>query len=216
MSTHEAVPRTEMSRLREKASTDVAALHALLESALVAHVGLVADDHPVVLPVAFALHDGGLVVHGSTGSRWMRLLAEGAPACVSVTAVDGLVVARSTFESSLHYRSAVAFGRFTAVTGPEKQRALDRIVERLIPGRLDETRPSTKREVAATLVLAMPLDRWSLKVSDGWPEDTAEDVAGPAWAGVLPLGTRYGAPQPAPDLREGIPVPPSVQRLSGT
>jgi hypothetical protein len=144
----------------------------------------------------------------------MRALAEGADACVTVTALDAVVVARSAFESSFQYRSAVVFGRFTALAGAEKAAALDVLVEKLIPGRTAEVRASSPRELAATLVLAMPLEQWSLKVSDKWPEDEPDDVAGDAWAGGVPMRTSYGTPRPAPDLRDGIEVPRSVQRLA--
>jgi nitroimidazol reductase NimA-like FMN-containing flavoprotein (pyridoxamine 5'-phosphate oxidase superfamily) len=208
------VPNTRITRLPEKSVTDRDVLDALLDTALVAHVGLVADGHPVVVPTAVARRGDDLLVHGSTGSRWMRLLAEGVPACVTVTAVDGIVVARSTFESSLHYRSAVLFGTFTTVRQDELAVHLSTLVEKLIPGREREARPSSRKELSATLALAMPIGTWSLKVSDGWPDDDPEDVAGDSWAGVVPMRTSYGAPRPAPDLREGIPVPGSVRALS--
>ena len=207
------VPTTRITRLPEKAVAERDALDALLDTATVAHVGLVEDGHPVVIPTAFARDGDRLLVHGSTGSRWMRLLADGAPACISVTALDGVVVARSAFESSLHYRSAVLFGLLTPVGASDLERALDVLVDRLIPGRSTEVRRSSPRELAATLLLTMPIDQWSLKVSDGWPEDEQADIDGPAWAGVVPLRSSYGEPRPAPDLRVGTQVPPSVRRL---
>ncbi|MEJ7756791.1 MAG: pyridoxamine 5'-phosphate oxidase family protein [Nocardioidaceae bacterium] len=208
------MPTTHITRLPEKGVHDRTQLDALLDEALVAHVGLVADGHPVVIPTAIARDNDTALVHGSTGSRWMRLLAGGAPTCVTVTALEALVVARSAFESSMHYRSAVLFGRFTALSGPAKLSALDVLVEALIPGRTRELRASTDKELAATVVLAMPIEQWSLKVSDGWPEDTAEDVAGDAWAGVVPLLHGVGTPDAAPDLRPGIDLPPSVRALA--
>jgi hypothetical protein len=143
----------------------------------------------------------------------MRLLADGAPTCLAVTALDGVVVARSAFESSLHYRSAVLFGRCSALAADERERALDLITEALIPGRTAELRRPTRRELDATLVLALPIAEWSLKVSAGWPDDPPEDVAGDAWAGVVPVERRYGRPRPAPDLGAGIAVPKSVRSL---
>jgi nitroimidazol reductase NimA-like FMN-containing flavoprotein (pyridoxamine 5'-phosphate oxidase superfamily) len=143
----------------------------------------------------------------------MRALAAGAPTCLAVTALDGVVVARSAFESSLHYRSAVLFGRCRTLADDEKAAALDLVTEALIPGRTAEIRRPTRRELEATLVLALPIAEWSLKVSAGWPDDPAEDVEGDAWAGVVPLQRRYGAARPAPDLRDGIALPPSVERL---
>lgn len=137
-------------------------------------------------------------------------LAAGSRAVVSITAVDGIIVARSALESSLAYRSAVIFGTFERLTVVDKASALDAITHRLIPGRLDEVRPTTDKELAATLVLAMPITQWSLRVSDGWSEDNDDDVAGPAWAGQITFGERSTVIHPAPDLRAGITVPPSV------
>jgi nitroimidazol reductase NimA-like FMN-containing flavoprotein (pyridoxamine 5'-phosphate oxidase superfamily) len=206
--------RTSITRLREKARTDRASLDALLDTALVGHFALTTDDgHPVVIPTAVVRDGDRVLAHGSTGSRWMRALAAGAPTCLAVTALDGLVVARSAFESSLHYRSAVLFGRCAPIEAADKPAALDRITEALLPGRTAEIRRPTRRELDATLVLALPITEWSLKVSDRWPDDEAEDIAGDAWAGVVPLGTAHGAPRPAPDLRAGIEVPASVRRL---
>ncbi len=206
-------PSTRITRLPEKGVTDRQALDALLDEEYVGHVGLVRDGQPVVVPTAIARDGDRLVVHGSTGAGWMRALADGADACVTVTRLDAVVVARSAFESSMHYRSAVLFGRFTALEGDDKARALDVVVEKLIPGRGVEVRPSTAKELAATLVLAMPIETWSLKVSDGWPDDPPSDVDGDAWAGVVPLRLTPGDPLPAPDLRPGIDVPPSVHGL---
>ena len=209
--------RTTITRLREKARTDRAALDALLDATHVGHFALVAPDgHPVVIPSAIARDGDWVLAHGSTGSRWMRVLAEGAPASLAVTALDGLVVARSAFESSLHYRSAVLFGSCTPVAADERAAALDLITEALFPGRTAEIRRPNERELSATLVLALPITEWSLKVSDGWPEDPAEDVEGDAWAGVVPLVSSYGEPRPAPDLRPGIDVPPSVRALNSS
>jgi nitroimidazol reductase NimA-like FMN-containing flavoprotein (pyridoxamine 5'-phosphate oxidase superfamily) len=207
------VPNTRMTRMPEKGVTDVRELHALLDEAYVAHVGVVRDGHPVVVPTGMARDGDRLLVHGSTGSGWMRLLADGADACVTVTALDGIVVARSAFESSFHYRSALVFGRFTVLDGAAKRAALDVLVEHLVPGRSAEVRASSNRELAATLVLGLPLETWSLRVSDKWPEDEPDDVEGDAWAGVVPMRTVFSDPLPAPDLRAGIPVPPSVRAL---
>jgi nitroimidazol reductase NimA-like FMN-containing flavoprotein (pyridoxamine 5'-phosphate oxidase superfamily) len=205
--------RTAMTRLPEKGSASRAALDALLDASKVGHFALSTDDGPVVIPTAIARDGDRVLAHGSTGSRWMRMLADGAPTCLAVTAFEGLVVARSAFESSMHYRSAVLFGRCSAVRGAAAAPALDVITEHLIPGRVAELRRPTAKELAATLVLELPIEQWSLKISDKWPEDLAEDVAGDAWAGVLPLVSGHGVPRPAPDLRAGIPVPKSVRRI---
>jgi uncharacterized protein len=207
--------RTDITRLREKACTDRDELNALLDSVHVGHFGLAADDgHPVVVPTAVVRDCDRVLLHGSTGSRWMRRLATGVPTSLAVTAFDGLVVARSAFESSIHYRSAVLFGRCAPLDDAEKLSALDLVTDALIPGRVAELRRPNAAELAATLVLSMPIVEWSLKVSAGWPDDPDDDVAGDAWAGVVPLVTSYGTPHAAPDLRPGVPVPLSVQGLA--
>ena len=206
------------TRLPEHASSDRAALDRLLDSALVGHFGLVAEDGtPVVIPTAVIRDGDRVLAHGSTGSRWMRRLASGVPTALAVTSYDGLIVARSAFESSIRYRSAVVFGRCATVSDDDdddKERVLDLVTERLLPGRVAEVRRPSKAELAATLVLALPLDDWSLKVSDGWPEDEQADIDGPAWAGVVPLSMSYDDPLAAPDLAAGIDVPPSVRGLT--
>jgi nitroimidazol reductase NimA-like FMN-containing flavoprotein (pyridoxamine 5'-phosphate oxidase superfamily) len=185
-----------------------------LDATLIGHVGLVVDGHPLVVPTAIARDGDRVLIHGSTGSGWLRRVATGADVCLTVTALDGLVIARSAFESSMHYRSAVLFGRLDPVPDSAAEAALDRLTETMLPGRSAEVRRPTPRELSATLVLALPIERWSLKISAGWPDDPPDDVAGPAWAGVVPLHTTPGPPQTAPDLRSGIVVPPSVQRWS--
>jgi hypothetical protein len=207
--------RTAITRLPEYASADREALDRLLDEQIMGHVGLVRPDgYPVVLPTAIARDGGRLLLHGSTGSPWMRAAASGAPVCVQVTAADAIIVARSAFESSLRYRSAVLFGVCESLDGEQKQAALDVLTEHLIPGRTQEVRRPTAKELAATLVLALPIAEWSLKVSDGWSEDPESDIAGDAWAGVLPIVTGYGEPAAAPDLRPGIAVPVSVSQLT--
>ncbi|WP_319458004.1 MULTISPECIES: pyridoxamine 5'-phosphate oxidase family protein [unclassified Mycobacterium] len=210
-------PSTKITRLSEKQTTSRDDLDELLASTPLATIALVRDGHPVVFPTGFARIGDELVIHGSTGSPWMRALAEGAPAAVSVTALDGVVVARSAFESSFRYRSAALFGVFEPIPDADKVRYLEEVTDRFIPGRVAELRTSTRKELAATMALRMPItvDNWSLKVSAGWPEDPDEDVAGPAWAGVVPMTVSYGVPLSAPDLTVGIPLPESVRLLSG-
>jgi uncharacterized protein len=186
-------------------------LQRLIADARVAHVALVAEGAPVVIPTAVVYHDGDVLLHGSTGSKWLRLVAQGIPVSVAITAIDGLVVARSAFESSIHYRSAVLFGTCGPAANPEE--ALDLLTDGLIPGRIAEVRRPTAKEVAATLALRLSITEWTLKVSDGWPDDPADDVAGTAWAGVVPLVTRFADPIPAPDLRDDIAEPASVAAL---
>jgi nitroimidazol reductase NimA-like FMN-containing flavoprotein (pyridoxamine 5'-phosphate oxidase superfamily) len=208
--------RTAVTRLRDRQRFDRADLDALLDEVHVGHIAFAGDDGlPSVLPTAVVRDGDRLLIHGSTGAPWLRRLATGVAACVAVTATDALVVARSAFESSIRYRSAVLYGPFTELPPAEKAAALDLLTEALLPGRVAEVRRPAERELAATLVLALPIGEWSLKVSDGWPEDPAEDVAGDAWAGIVPLRRGYEPPRPAPDLRPGIPVPGSVRALAG-
>jgi nitroimidazol reductase NimA-like FMN-containing flavoprotein (pyridoxamine 5'-phosphate oxidase superfamily) len=211
-------PSTEVSRLSEKQSSSRSELDDLLDSTPLATVALVRDGHPVIFPTGFARVGDELVIHGSTGSPWMRALSTGSAAAVAVTTVDGVMVARSGFESSFRYRSAVLFGVFERVPDADKVTYLDRLTDSFIPGRSAELRPSTRRELAATLPLRMPIgeDNWSLKIGGGWPEDPDEDVAGDAWAGVVPMTVHYGAPLAAPDLRPGIPLPESVRLMTGS
>ena len=193
-------------------------LDELLDSTPLATIALVRDGHPVVFPTGFARVDDDLVIHGSTGSPWMRALGSGVPAAVSVTSVDGVLVARSGFESSFHYRSAAVFGVFEKIGGSEKVRYLDALVESFIPGRVAELRTSTRKELAATMALRLSIGdaNWSLKISDGWPEDPESDIASGVWAGVVPMTVGYGAPRVAPDVPPGTPLPPSVRALSNT
>jgi nitroimidazol reductase NimA-like FMN-containing flavoprotein (pyridoxamine 5'-phosphate oxidase superfamily) len=208
--------RTTITRLARKARQQRAELDQLLDAVHIGHFALVADDgHPVVLPTVVVRDGDRVLAHGSTGSGWLRRLAAGAPTSLAVTAFDALVVARSAFESSMRYRSAVLFGRCTPINEPDsKRQAMDAITEALIPGRIQEVRASTAKELAAVQVLALPIDEWSLKVSEGWPDDPDDDVAGSAWAGVVPVVQQYGEPMRAPDLRAGIDLPDSVRRLT--
>ena len=210
------VARTDVRRLPEKQVRDVEELHAILDEALHASVGITVDGQPFVLPMACARDGDQLLLHGSTGSRLMRALVSGAPLCVSVTHLDGLVYARSAFESSMRYRSATVLGVATEVPTDARLRALEVLTEHLLPGRWDELRAPLPKELAATTVLRVPLDEWSVKVSDGFAEDPPEDLDQPVWAGVVPLGVVAGTPVDAPDLAPGRPAPSHVRerRLS--
>src|SRR6185437_81336 len=172
---------------------------------------------PVIFPTGFARIGDDVVIHGSTGSPWLRALSAGAAAAVSVTTLDGVLVARSGFESSFHYRSAALFGVFEQVPDADKLGLLEVLTDAFIPGRVAELRPSSRKELAATLALRLAIgdDNWSLKVSAGWPEDPEEDVAAGAWAGVVPLTVGYGTPQRAPDCDPATPVPASVLAMTG-
>lgn len=205
--------RTTPSRYPDRVTRDRAALDALLDGTVLGHVGLVVDDAPVVIPTGIARDGDRVLLHGSTGSGWMRRVAASAPICLEVTALDAVVVARTGFESSFRYRSALLFGSCTALDGDDKEAGLARITDRLIPGRAAEVRASSRKELAATLLLALPIEEWTLKASQNWPDDLAEDVAGDAWAGIVPVREVYGPALSAPDLRDRIPVPASVTGL---
>ena len=199
--------RTRVRRIPEKAVEDRDVVERILDAGLVAHVGVVdSSGQPYVVPVAYAREGNRLLFHGSTGSRLFRLLADGAPTCVTVTLLDGLVLARSAFESSMHYRGVMALGTCTVLDGDERDDALRRISDHLLPGRWDDIRPPSKKELAATLVLAMPLDEVSAKVSDQMPDDAPEDLDRPVWGGIVPIRETFGAPVPD-ELGAAYPVP---------
>lgn len=210
-------PSTTVSRLPEKQRTSRTELDELLDSTPLATIALIRDGHPVIFPIGFARIGDELVIHGSTGSPWLRQLADGVPAAVSVTALDGVMVARCGFESSFRFRSAVLFGTFERIGDEDKVGYLDQLVDTFIPGRVAELRASSRKELAATMALRMPIgdDNWSLKVGGGWPEDSDEDIAAGVWAGVVPLTTVYGDPERSPDCDAAIPVPPSVRAMRG-
>src|SRR6478672_7410397 len=190
----EPTERTTVRRLPEKAVMDRSVLDAILDEALVAHLGVTEGDQPFVLPMACARDVDSLLLHGSTGSRLMRTLASGAPVCVSVTHLDGLVYARSAFESSMRYRSATVLGSASEVGADDKLRALEVLTEHLLPGRWAELRAPRAKELAATSVLRVPLDEWSVKVGDGFPDDPDEDLDEPVWARVVPMRVAYDDP----------------------
>jgi uncharacterized protein len=208
--------RTTVRRLPEKQRHDRAELEAVLDAGRVAHVAVLDAAQPFVLPLAYARDGDRLLLHGSTGSRLFRSLAAGAATCATVTLYDGLVLARSAFESSMHYRCAMVLGRCRPLAASEKPAVLQRLTEGLLAGRWAEVRPASAKELAATAVLELPLDEWSVKVSDSPPEDPPEDVGLPIWAGTVPLRTSYGQPVAAPDLPPGIPLPRSVLRAVGS
>ncbi|HNF06490.1 MAG TPA: pyridoxamine 5'-phosphate oxidase family protein [Mycobacterium sp.] len=210
-------PSTTVSRLPEKQRTSRTELDELLDSTPLATIALIRDGHPVIFPIGFARIGDELVIHGSTGSPWLRQLADGVAAAVSVTTLDGVMVARCGFESSFRFRSAVLFGTFERIGDEDKVGYLDQLVDTFIPGRVAELRASSRKELAATMALRMPIadDNWSLKVGGGWPEDSDEDIAAGVWAGVVPLTTVYGDPERSPDCDAAIPVPPSVRAMRG-
>lgn len=203
-------PRTRVGRLRDRQVLDRAALDAVLDSGLVAHVASCRDGEPVLLPMAYARDGDRLLLHGSTGGGLLRLIGSGAPVAVAVTHVDGMVFARSIFDSSMNYRSAVIFGTAGVLEGEEKVEALRALTERLMPGRWDEVRPATRAELAKTMVLEVPITEASVKVRDaGVLEEGPEDPA--QWAGVVPLAVTAGAPVDHDGLDPSVEVAPSVR-----
>jgi nitroimidazol reductase NimA-like FMN-containing flavoprotein (pyridoxamine 5'-phosphate oxidase superfamily) len=211
-----ASDRTTVRRLPEKQVRDRSVLDAVLDAGRVAHVAVRDEDgQPYVVPVAYARAGDAVLFHGSTASRLFRGLADGAPTCLTVTLLDGLVAARSVFESSMHYRSAMVLGTAAVLAGDDKVNALRQVSEHLMPGRWAEARQPNRKELAAPLVLSLPLDEWSVKVSDSPPDDAAEDLDLPVWAGVLPLREVAGEPVAAPDLRGAPPLPAYVGGWAG-
>jgi len=204
--------RTRVRRIAELQRFDRAALDEVLDAGKLAHVAVVDDGQPYALPMAYVRDEDRILLHGSTGSRLMRLLHDGAPTCVTVTLLDGLVFARSAFESSMHYRCAMILG--VCSPAPDPLDALRIMTDSLLAGRWNEVRPTTSKELAGTHILQLQLDEWSVKISDGDPEDPPEDQELDIWAGVVPTVTTYGDPRPSGDLRPGIATPPSVRRLA--
>jgi uncharacterized protein len=205
--------RTRVRRLPERAAYDRATLHALLDEGFICHVGFVVDGQPYVVPTGYARVGETIYLHGSTGSRLG--LRPGMDVCVTVTLLDGLVLARSAFHHSMNYRSVMAIGRTRPVRDPaEKEAALRALVEHIVPGRSAEVRGGDRRELAATAVLALPLAEVSAKVRGGPPVDDDPDYALPTWAGVLPLALVPGEPLPDPVLDPSVPVPQHVAAWS--
>jgi nitroimidazol reductase NimA-like FMN-containing flavoprotein (pyridoxamine 5'-phosphate oxidase superfamily) len=204
--------RTRVRRNPKRGRHDRATIDAILDEALIAHVAFVHDGRPAVIPTLIAREGDDVLIHGSSASRTIRALQAGMEACVEVTLVDGLVLARSAFHHSINYRSAILYGTLRDV--PDKQRALEVFTEKLVPGRWDHVRWPTEQELKGTAALALRIDEGSAKVRTGPPVDDDEDYALDAWAGVVPLATTFGAPQPDPRLRDGVALPAHVEALS--
>lgn len=203
--------RTVPTRSKERASWDQELVHSILDEGYVCHLGFLRDGAPVVLPTLYARVGERLYLHGSTGSRPLRGAGRdaGLPVCLTVTLVDGIVLARSAFHHSINYRSVVAHGTAHEVTDPaERALALDALVDHIVPGRADDSRRANARELAATAVIRLDLAEVSAKVRSGGPSDDEEDLALPFWSGVLPVTHGHGAPVPSDDLNPAIAVPP--------
>ncbi|MBF8194025.1 pyridoxamine 5'-phosphate oxidase family protein [Nonomuraea sp. K274] len=199
--------RTTLGREKDRGSTDRNDLHEVLDTGLICHLGVIVNGHPMVVPTGYGRVGDTLYLHGSTGARSLRA-ADGAEVCVTVTHLDGVVLARSIFNHSVNYRSAIIYGRAALVTDPEERLiGLRALTEQLAPGQWDYARQPSRKELAATAVLALSLEEASVKIRRGAPKDEEEDYALPVWAGVLPLVTSWGEPEPDPVLPEGIDTP---------
>ena len=204
-------PRSTVRRLPDRARYDRATVDAILDEGLVCHVGFEDEGQPYVIPAVYARQGDRLVIHGSAASRMVKVLAAGAPACVTVTLLDGLVLARSQFHHSVNYRSVVVLGRASEIVDPlEKRSALEAVVEHVAPGRAGSVRAPNEKELRATRVVAIPLDEASAKVRTGPPKDDEEDYALAVWAGELPLRLDPLAPVPDPHPGPAVPPPPHV------
>ncbi|WP_255306207.1 pyridoxamine 5'-phosphate oxidase family protein [Streptomyces sp. Wb2n-11] len=209
--------RTVPTRSRERASYDRELVHAILDEGYVCHLGFVRDGAPVVLPTLYGRIGDRLYVHGSTGSRPLRTARRSDPGlavCLTVTHVDGLVLARSAFHHSINYRSVVVHGIAREVVDEEERRtALDALVDHVVPGRSHDSRPADAKELAATAVIRLDLEEVSAKIRTGGPDDDPEDASLPHWAGVVPLVRGYGAPVPADDLDPAVALPAYLTTL---
>ncbi|GAB3477828.1 pyridoxamine 5'-phosphate oxidase family protein [Amycolatopsis cihanbeyliensis] len=205
-------PRTRLGRKKDRAATERAALHTILDEALVCHLGMVVDGSPLVLPTGYGRDGDTLYLHGSTGAASLRAAGGGVEVCVTVTLVDGIVYSRSVNNHSMNYRSAVVYGRPRVLTErQEKLRGLRVLTDHLAPGSWEHAREVNEKELAAVTVLALDLAEASAKVRSGDPADPPEDVHGvEAWAGVLPIHTRFGVPVPDPELATDAVVPAHV------
>jgi nitroimidazol reductase NimA-like FMN-containing flavoprotein (pyridoxamine 5'-phosphate oxidase superfamily) len=206
-----ASARTRVRRVPARGVYERESIEAILDQALVSHVGFVADGQPYVIPTLHARVGELLYLHGSAASRMLRTLEKGVPVCVTATLVDGLVLARSAFHHSINYRSVVVLGEARLVEpADERLRALELFMEKLVPGRWAEVRPPSRQELKGSKVLALSLDEASAKVRTGPPVDEEPDYSLPVWAGVLPLCPEVGEPEPDPRLDPGTPVPAHV------
>lgn len=209
-----STPRTMLHRLRERGLADRSELDAVLAAGLVCHLGVVIDGNPVVLPTGYGRIADTLYLHGSSANRSL-LFAADQQVCVTITLLDGLVCARAVFHHSMNYRSAVIFGAARLVTEPaEKLAALRAVTDHLVPGRWEHARQPTRKELAATAVIALPLDEASVKVRSGGPKDDEEDYDSGVWAGVLPAALAFGPAEPDPALPPDVGVPAHIAALA--
>ena len=214
---HSPTSRTRVVREPERGVYDRAAAYQILDEGFICHVGFVMDNQPFVIPTGYGRSGDNLYIHGSAASRMLRNLDQGIPVCVTVTLLDGLVLARSIFNHSMNYRSVVVLGTAVAVEDPaEKLQALRVLSDHILPGRWDEARQPNERELKATLVMRLPITEFSAKVRTGPPIDNEEDYSFPTWAGVVPLQMVTGSPMKDPKLDPKTPVPSYVRNYSRT
>lgn len=212
MNTPSAGARSRVRQVRERGTYDRANAYAILDEALVCHAGFVVADQPFVIPMLHAREDDRLLLHGAIASRFQQEVARGLELCVTVTLLDALVLARSTFHHSANYRSVMVFGQAQAVVdAEEKERALERLVEHIVPGRARDARGGNRKELNATGLLALPIEEFSVKSRSGMPSDTEADLELPIWAGVLPIHRVAGTPQPDAYTAPGQPLPPYIR-----
>ena len=209
-----STPRTTVHRLRERSRLDSADLDAVLEAGLVCHLGVIIDGYPVVLPTGYGRIGQNLYLHGSSANKSLTSAA-GQQVCVTITLLDGLVCARAVFHHSMNYRSAVIFGTARLVDSPEeKLAALEAVTNHLVPGRWDYARAPSRKELAATIVIALPLAEASVKVRAGGPSDDPEDYDSGVWAGVLPTALSFGPAEPDPALAGEVAIPNHIAVLA--
>lgn len=208
--------QNKVRQAREKARYDHETVHAILDSGLVAHVALVQDGEPVVVPMIYGRDGNTLYLHGARKARVIRLLEQSGRACINVTLVDGLVFARSTFNSSMNYRSVTVFGPARLIEDmAEKKHALRTISDCIMPGRREELRLSTERELKMTGVIAIDIESASAKISDKMPEDEPADLDAPVWGGILPLETRFTTLQGDDHVRDGVEPSAALRVMEG-
>jgi uncharacterized protein len=208
-------PRTRLVREPQRAVYDRAVAYEILDEGFICHVGFVIDGQPFVIPTGYGRAGDSLYIHGSAASRMLRNLDQGVAVCVTVTLIDGLVLARSIFNHSMNYRSVVVLGTAVAVQNPtEKLEALRLLSEHILPGRWVESRQPNEKEIKATLVMRLPIEEFSAKVRQGPPIDDEEDYTFPTWAGVIPLKVVPGAPIDDPRLGQGLAAPAYAMRYS--
>jgi nitroimidazol reductase NimA-like FMN-containing flavoprotein (pyridoxamine 5'-phosphate oxidase superfamily) len=203
--------RTKLKRIPKRGNFERETIYKILDEAFICHVGFSVNNQPFVIPTSFARAGDRLIIHGSAASRMMRSLSDEIEVCVTVTLVDGLVLARSAFHHSMNYRSVIVFGKAKIIEDEsEKYEALKAFTEHIVPNRWMEVRPPTKNELKGTTVLSLPLTEASAKIRTGGPVDDEEDYELDVWAGVLPLTMKTGAPVNDERLKDGIEVPPNV------